>query len=71
MKGSISRNPLRRKGRVCLGAEGHTDLHPFDLEGLEETIENLKGKPVYFTVDLDVLDPSVFSGDRNAGTGWN
>ena len=22
----------------------------------------LKGKPVYFTVDLDVLDPSVFPG---------
>lgn len=44
---------------------GHTSLHPFDLEGLEETVESLKGKPVYFTLDLDVLDPSVFPG---AGT---
>ena len=41
---------------------GHTILHPFDLEGLEETVESLQGKPVYFTLDLDVLDPSVFPG---------
>lgn len=41
---------------------GHTSLHQFDLEGLEETVESLKGKPVYFTLDLDVLDPSVFPG---------
>ena len=25
-------------------------------------IESLKGKPVYFTLDLDILDPSVFPG---------
>ena len=37
-------------------------MHPFDLNGLEDAIEALKGKPVYFTVDLDVLDPSVFPG---------
>ena len=41
---------------------GHTSLHPFDLEGLEETVESLQGKPVYFTLDLDVLEPSVFPG---------
>ena len=41
---------------------GHTSLHPFDLEGLEETVESLQGKPVYFTLDLDVLDPSFFPG---------
>ena len=42
--------------------EGHTDFHPFSLEGLEETLEGLEGVPVYLTVDLDVLDPSVFPG---------
>lgn len=42
--------------------EGHTCLHPFDLDGLAETLETLKGKPVYFTVDLDVLDPAYFPG---------
>lgn len=40
----------------------HVYTHKFDFEGLEETVRKLKGKPVYFTVDLDVLDPSVFPG---------
>lgn len=43
-------------------AKTHTDLIPFTLEGLDEVIESLKGKPVYFTLDLDILDPSVFPG---------
>ncbi len=43
-------------------AQGHTTLHPFRLEGLQETIEQLKGIPVYFTVDLDILDPAYFPG---------
>ena len=37
-------------------AEGHTNLTKFNLDGLKETIESLKGKPVYLTIDLDVLD---------------
>lgn len=41
---------------------GHTDLHPFCFEGLEKVAKELKGKPVYFTIDLDVLDPSIFPG---------
>ena len=40
----------------------HVITHKFDFEGLEEVIRKLKGKPVYFTLDLDVLDPSVFPG---------
>lgn len=40
----------------------HVETHKFSFEGLEEVIEKLKGKPVYFTLDLDVLDPSVFPG---------
>ena len=40
----------------------HVSTHKFDFEGLEEVIEKLKGKPVYFTLDLDVLDPSCFPG---------
>lgn len=42
--------------------EGHTDLHPFNFDGLAETVKALAGKPVYFTIDLDVMDPSVFPG---------
>ncbi|AQS08760.1 agmatinase [Clostridium saccharobutylicum] len=40
----------------------HVYTSKFNFTGLEEVIEKLKGKPVYFTIDLDVLDPSVFPG---------
>ncbi len=43
-------------------ADEHTEMHKFNFDGLEETVEKLKGKNVYLTVDLDVLDPSVFPG---------
>lgn len=43
-------------------AEGHTFLRKYDLEGLKECIETIKDKPVYITIDLDVLDPSIFPG---------
>lgn len=42
--------------------QGHTHLRKFDLVGLKECIETLKDKPVYITIDLDVLDLSVFPG---------
>ena len=37
-------------------------MHKFNFDGLEEVVEKLKGKKVYFTLDLDVLDPSIFPG---------
>ena len=40
----------------------HVATRRFDFEGLEEVVSSLKGRPVYFTLDLDVLDPSCFSG---------
>lgn len=40
----------------------HVFTNNFNFNGLEEIVEKLKGKPVYFTIDLDVLDPSVFPG---------
>ena len=45
-------------------AKEHTDMHPFSFEGLSEVVEELKKKnvPVYFTIDLDCLDSSVFPG---------
>ena len=43
-------------------AEGHTNLHKFNFDGLAETVKQIGNKPVYFTIDLDVLDPSVFPG---------
>ena len=45
-------------------AAQHTDFHPLSFDGLEETVRKLKEKnvPIYFTIDLDCLDPSVFPG---------
>ncbi|MGN0299118.1 MAG: agmatinase [Lachnospiraceae bacterium] len=45
-------------------AKTHTELHPFGFDGLEHTISALRkqGVPIYFTIDLDCLDPSVFPG---------
>lgn len=34
----------------------------FNFSHLDSTVEMLKGKPVYLTIDLDVLDPSVLPG---------
>ena len=34
----------------------------FTFTKLEEIVEKIKGRPVYVTIDLDVLDPSVFPG---------
>lgn len=45
-------------------ADNHTDMHKFDFDGLTELVTELKSDnlPVYFTIDLDCLDPSVFCG---------
>lgn len=40
----------------------HVNTCRFNFDTLKETVEKLGNKPVYFTVDLDVLDPSVFPG---------
>ena len=42
--------------------KGHVNMHPFDLKGISQAVDRISGKPVYFTLDLDVLDPSVFPG---------
>lgn len=42
--------------------KGKVRTHLFDFAGLDEALCALEGKPVYLTVDLDVLDPSVFPG---------
>lgn len=43
-------------------AKAHTFMNKFDFNGLENVCRKLKDKPVYFTIDLDVLDSSVFPG---------
>lgn len=45
-------------------AKENTDMHKFNFDGLKEVCEELKknNTPVYFTIDLDCMDPSVFCG---------
>ena len=45
-------------------AKEHTRMQKFDFRGLDELIKELgeTKAPVYFTIDLDCLDPSVFPG---------
>ena len=47
-----------------LFANAHTDMHKFDFSGLPELVEQLESRqvPIYFTIDLDCLDPSCFPG---------
>ena len=45
-------------------ADEYTDMHKFSFDGLAELTAELESNktPVYFTIDLDCLDPSVFCG---------
>ena len=45
-------------------AAEHTDMHKYDFTGLPELADWLQQTqvPVYLTIDLDCLDPSVFPG---------
>ena len=45
-----------------LWAKEHIHQQKFDFTGLDKAVEILKDKPVYITIDLDVLDPGVFPG---------
>lgn len=43
-------------------AKEHVFTQKFNLDRVDQVVELLQGKPVYLTIDLDVLDPSVFPG---------
>ncbi|MDV5105619.1 agmatinase [Clostridium perfringens] len=45
-----------------LWAKDHVYTNKFNCDTLDYALERIKGKPVYVTIDLDVLDPSVFPG---------
>ncbi|MDR1939171.1 MAG: agmatinase [Clostridiales bacterium] len=54
--------------------KAHTRLTRYGFDGLREAVDGLVGKNVYFTLDLDVLDPSVFPGTGTpeaGGVGFN
>ncbi|MEI7884090.1 MAG: agmatinase [Clostridia bacterium] len=43
-------------------AKEHLSMRKFNLAGLEQVVTKLQGKPIYLTIDLDVLDPGIFPG---------
>lgn len=55
-------------------ADKHTDMHKFGFDGLAEAITALGDTPIYFTIDLDCLDPAYFCGTGTpeaGGTDFN
>lgn len=48
----------------------HCNFYPFDvLEPLQRVLPELSGRPVYVTIDIDVLDPSAAPGTGTAEAG--
>ncbi len=43
-------------------AKEHVETHLFNLDGVDSVVEKLNNTPTYLTIDLDVLDPSIFPG---------
>lgn len=41
---------------------GHTYMEPFSANTFSAILDKIGNKPVYVTIDLDVLDPSIFAG---------
>ena len=61
------------KDEFAFAAE-NTYMQKFDLDGFEAVVQKLKDRPVYFTLDLDVLDSSVLPGTGTpeaGGIGFN
>lgn len=45
-----------------LWAKNHTSMNKFNLNSLEKIIDLIGQTPVYVTIDLDIIDPSILSG---------
>ncbi|MFI3231601.1 MAG: agmatinase [bacterium] len=49
--------------------EGHTYINKFNFNTLDDISLKLKDKPIYLSIDLDVLDPSIMSGTGTTEAG--
>jgi len=55
-------------------AQAHKTLHPFTVEAIHAVLESLGDRPLYLTLDMDVLDPSLYPGTGTpepGGITWN
>lgn len=63
IKGKVYQFGIRSMTREeDLWARENVVQRKYDFETLNEVISGLRGNPVYLTIDLDVLDPSIFPG---------
>jgi agmatinase len=54
-------------------AQRHQTIRPFTLEAIDEVLARLGDRPIYLTLDMDVLDPSLYPGTGTpepGGIGW-
>ncbi len=55
-------------------ARAHDTLRPFTVEALRAHLDSLGDRPIYLTLDMDVLDPSLYPGTGTpepGGIGWD
>ena len=55
-------------------AQHHKTIRPFSLEAIDEVLAKLGDRPIYITLDMDVLDPSLYPGTGTpepGGIGWD
>ena len=50
-------------------AQEHLFIQKFNFDGIQDVVSQLRDYPVYFTIDLDVLDPSEFPGTGTPESG--
>ncbi|HPQ47309.1 MAG TPA: agmatinase [Clostridia bacterium] len=63
MSGSLWQFGIRSgSGEEFAFGRQNTEFHPFTLDGMEKPLGELGQKPVYLTIDIDVLDPSIVPG---------
>ncbi len=54
-------------------AQQHNTIRPFTVEAIDEVLAKLGDRPLYITLDMDVLDPSLYPGTGTpepGGIGW-
>ena len=57
------------KEEFYFAKDGHVYMNKFNFNTLEQIVEKLGKKPVYLSIDLDVLDPSIMPGTGTTEAG--
>ena len=60
--GGFSEMAASTEQRLSFAKDCKRIVDEFNLDGIEKAVEELQGKNVYLTIDMDVMDPSIFPG---------